>query len=191
MRANTPAEKEVVRRIRCMRVKSKRKHRRDPMVKVCIKEQQRAQKEEIKIVNELVKELRKDKRGNLEFEKPDDVLRLIFENVNSLGVFSAGKTKLRKQNQMRYLIRKYDIDVAAFVETMVDWRQVRKEESKFENLFTRPGEDKVCVTAYNATNDVIETERCQKGGTAMLTRGKMTASVKQVKADETGLGRFC
>ena len=92
---------------------------------------------------------------------------------------------------MRYLMRKYDIDVAAFVETMVDWRQVRKEESKFENLFTRPGEDKVCVTAYNATNDVIETERCQKGGTEMLTRGKMIASVRQVKADESGLGRFC
>ena len=193
MRENTLAEKEVVRRIRGLRVKSNRKRRRDPMVRAraCVKEQRRAHNEAIKIVNELVKELKEDKRGNVKFEKPNDVLRLIIENVNSLGIFSVGKAKLRKLNQMRYLICKYDIDVAAFVATIVDWRQVRNEESRFENLFTRPGEDKVCVTAHNATNDVIETERCQKGGTAMLTRGKMTASVRQVKADESGLGRFC
>ena len=158
MKANTPVAKEVVRRIRQIRVKNKRKHKRDPTVKAGIKEQRRARKEAIRIVNELVRELKDDKRGNVNCEKPDDVLRLIFENVNSLGVFSTGRAKLRKQNQMRYLMRKYDIDIAAFVETMVDWRQVKKEEAKFENLFTRPGEDKVCVTAYNATNDVIETE---------------------------------
>ena len=66
----------------------------------------------------------------------------MFENVNSLGVFSTGKAKLCKLNQMRYLVRKYEVDMAAFVETMVNWRQVRQEDSVFENLFTRPGEDK-------------------------------------------------
>ena len=119
-------------------------------------------------------------------------MRLFFENVNSLGVFTTGKSKLCKLNQkMRYLIRKYDIDIAAFVETMVDWRQVRQEGSAFEHLFTRSGEDKRCVTLYNVTTETIETECCQRGRTVILTRGRMSASVKQVKANESDLGRFC
>ena len=37
MRANTPTEMEVVRRIRQIRVKSKRKRKQDPTVKACIR----------------------------------------------------------------------------------------------------------------------------------------------------------
>ena len=94
MKANTPASEEVVKKIKQVHVKKKRKHRRDPTVKAGIKEQRRARKEAIRIVNELLRELRDDKRGKVSCEKPDDVLRLIFENVNSLGVFSTGRAKL-------------------------------------------------------------------------------------------------
>ena len=91
---------------------------------------------------------------------------------------------------MRYLIKKYNIDVAAFAETQVGWRQVRYENSAFGNLFTRPGEDRRSIVAHNITTEVLETERCQRGGTAILTRGRMSASVKKVDANETKLGRF-
>ena len=51
---------------------------------------------------------------------------------------------------MRHLIKKYDIDVASFVETQVDWRQVR-ESSLFENLFA-VGQDRRTVAANNVTD---------------------------------------
>ena len=70
MRENTPAEKEVVRRIRGMRVKSNRKRRRDPMVRACIKEQRRARNEAIKVVNELVKCSEKTNEGTWSLKSP-------------------------------------------------------------------------------------------------------------------------
>ena len=74
MRENTPAENEVVRRIRGKHTKSNRRRRRDPIVRACIKEQRQTRKKAIEVVNELVKKLREDKRGNVEFEKPNNVL---------------------------------------------------------------------------------------------------------------------
>ena len=47
------------------------------------------------------------------------------------------------------------------------------------------------MVAHNTTTETLETERCQRGGTAMLTRGRMCASVKEVDADKTNLGCFC
>ena len=67
-------------------------------------------------------------------KKPSNVLRLLFENANSIEVFSTGKAKLQKLDQMRYLIKKYDIDIAAFAETQIDWRQVTQESSYFGNF---------------------------------------------------------
>ena len=59
--------------------------------------------------------MREETAGKVDLKKPCHVLRLLFKNVNSLGIFSSGRAKGLKLNQMRYLIKKYDINVAAFL----------------------------------------------------------------------------
>ena len=72
----------------------------DPAVKADVNNQRRLRKEAMKKVNELLAQCRKDNCGKVEVTKPNDVLRVLFENVNSIGVFSTGKAKIQKLNQM-------------------------------------------------------------------------------------------
>ena len=88
---------------------------------------------------------------------------------------------------MRYLINKCDIDVAAFVETQVDWREVTQEHSLFENLFAKPGQDRRCVTANNVASEKLLTKRSQRGGTVMMVQGRMCTNINKVDRDEMKL----
>ena len=70
MKEHTPTEKEVVRRIKGMRLRNNRKYRRNPMVKASVKEQGKARNQAIRKVNELITLLREDTRGKVEVENP-------------------------------------------------------------------------------------------------------------------------
>ena len=77
------------------------------------------------------------------------VFKLIFENVNSLGAFATGEARGRKLRQRRYLLKRWDVDMASFTETQVDWRHA-DEGHQFDNLFARE-RDRRSVVAYNST----------------------------------------
>ena len=68
--------------------------------------------------------IRTGRYGHAPTAKPDDTIRLMVENWNSLGVFT-GKRKLPRINS---LIRSFGVDVIAGSETQCDWRQVDAEE---------------------------------------------------------------
>ena len=70
MKEHTPTEKEVVKKIKGMRQRNNRKHRRDPVVKASVKEQRTARNLAIKKVNEMITLLREDRRGNVDPKKP-------------------------------------------------------------------------------------------------------------------------
>ncbi len=59
-----------------------------------------------------------DKYGHIPGDNPDDYWRLMFENWNSLGVFT-GKKKVERVNM---LIKQYDVDTVAGCEAQCDWR---------------------------------------------------------------------
>ena len=80
---------------RVSRLKKKKK-RADSTVIVNQKTQSRQRKAATKHVNDLVSLLCKETCGQVEEEKPEDVFRTFFENVNSLGVFATGKARGRK-----------------------------------------------------------------------------------------------
>ena len=67
-----------------------------------------------KMVNEMVHKLTEQERGHVEKKKPSDTMRVMFENVNSLGVFTTGKHRNRKLRQLRHLIKEYEVDIAFF-----------------------------------------------------------------------------
>jgi hypothetical protein len=91
--------------------------------------------------------------------------------------------------QIRYLLKKWDVDMASFAETQVDWRHA-DEDHQFDNLFAR-GSDRRSVAACNSTVRKIPSPRNQRGGTAMMAFGRAVARVQEVDRDETKLGRFC
>ena len=188
-RNNTPTADEIIGKVRKVSRKQKKKGGRNPVIKATLKDQLQQRRAAIKKVNNIISLLREEACGKVDLKKPSNVLRLLFENVNSIGVFASGRARGQKLNQMRHLIKKYDIDVASFVETQVDWRQVR-ESSLFENLFA-VGQDRRTVAANNVTDKKLFTDRNQRGGTAMMTVGRMSVNVKKVDRDETKLGRFC
>ena len=117
-------------------------------------------------------------------EKPDDTIRLMVENWNSLGVFT-GKSKVSRVNS---LLRSFEVDVIAGSETQCDWRQV-EQDSRFEDLIA-PGVSKRVSVGHNITEPVDETPRAQMGGTAMAALGRLSASVIDTGQDHTGLGRW-
>ena len=90
---------------------------------------------------------------------------------------------------MRYLLNKWNVDMASFVETKADWRHADKGR-KFDNLFAR-GRDRRSIAAYNSTVKRILSPISRRGGTAMMTFGRAVASVRTVDRDKTKLGRFC
>ena len=116
-------------------------------------------------VRELGKE---DRYGFIPREKPDDVYRLMFENWNSLGVFT-GTSKISKLDR---IAKHYEVDTMAGCEAQCDWRYAEYEQ-QFRNLFAF-GKRTKSVVGHNITERTV---RDQKGGTAMMTFGRMTSHV--------------
>ena len=90
-------------------------------------------------------------------EKPDDCIRVIMENFNSLGVFTNG-TKINSLNKLCW---KYNTDDLAGCKTQANWRQAT-DEQQFRNLIG-VGVENRSVVAYNI-NECMQ--RNQHGGCA-------------------------
>ena len=125
--------------------------------------------------------------GRVSRVKPDDVVRIMYENFSSLGVFGEGPTKHRKIRQINKLIKDYGVDIMAGYETRTDWRFVTMEANKFENLFGN-GLPTKGVCASNTNDGKIK--RDQWGGTCIMAVGRLSSFVTEVGVDASGLGRW-
>ena len=125
--------------------------------------------------------------SSIEQTKPDDVVRVFFENFNSLCLFQKGKNYRKKIKRLRKLAKKYDVDVICGVETQTDWRFAKPGEV-FDNLLFR-GEERRSVVG----NNTAEQKACknQQGGTAMMVRGRLSGMVMETGRDGRKLGRWC
>ena len=121
----------------------------------------------------LIEETKGTQVSQVKQAKPDDVVRVFFENFNSLGVFTQGKARRKKIKRLRELAGKYDIDVMCGVETQTDWRYAKTSEN-FDNLLFR-GEERKSVVGFNSAEDKMC--RHQEGGTAMVARGRLSGMV--------------
>jgi hypothetical protein len=114
--------------------------------------------------------------------KPDDCVRLIMENFNSLGIFTKG-TKINSVNK---LCRQFNTDILAGCETQADWRQAT-DEQQFRNIIG-VGLETRSVVAHNINERM---QRNQHGGCAMMAMGRFSAEVVESGVDSYGLGRWC
>ena len=92
-KVNAPTANQIMDKVKKVSRRKKTKQRPDPTVIPQQKDGNRQRKEAVKQVNNLVSLLSKETCGQVEVEKPDDVFRLLFENVNSLGVFATGEAR--------------------------------------------------------------------------------------------------
>ena len=90
---------------------------------------------------------------------------------------------------MQYLLKRWDVDISSFAETQVDWRHTGKEH-QFDGLFAL-GSDKRIVIVLNFTVRKILSPRNQRGGTVMVTFGRVVTRVCEVNRDETKLRILC
>ena len=114
--------------------------------------------------------------------KPDNCVRVVMENFNSLGVFTNGV----KINALNKLCRKFNTDVLAGCETQADWSQAT-DKQQFRNIIG-VGMDTRSVVAHNI-NECMK--RNQHGGCAMMAMGQFSAEVVETGVDHYGLGRWC
>ena len=71
-----------------------------------------------------IKKLETEERyGYFPLEKPNDDYRILFENWNSLGVFT-GNDKI---NKIDGLVKHYQVDTLAGCEVQCDWRKAERE----------------------------------------------------------------
>ena len=76
-----------------------------------------------KIVSQETEQVvKEDRYGYFPREKPDDAVRLMYENWNSLGIFTGDK----KITTIDGLVKRYQVDILAGCETQCDWRQAER-----------------------------------------------------------------
>lgn len=126
--------------------------------------------------------VRDGQHGQVPLQKPDDVIRFMFENWNSLCL---GKG-LKRVRDINALVKRWDADVLLGCETQYDWRAL-DDELQFKNLFG-VGEEARYVASNNITRKPGVRE--QHGGTAGMVRGRLSSYVIDTGSDTTKLGRW-
>ena len=79
----------------------------------------------------------------------------------------------------------YEVDALAGCEMQCDWR-FAEHDRQFDELFG-VGKQKRSAVGYNVQEKAL---RNQKGGTAMMTMGRMSAFVVKTGVDDTKLERW-
>jgi hypothetical protein len=124
---------------------------------------------------------------NIPVIKPDDSIRLMYENFSSLSVFSVGTMHHKKILQINKLMADYGVDILAGCKTRTDWWFVESEEDKYCNLFGN-GRPTRGVCGYNINNEKMKQD--QWGGTCISAFGRLASFVTATGVDSTGLGQW-
>jgi hypothetical protein len=114
--------------------------------------------------------------------KPNNCVRLIMENFNSLGIFTKG-TKI---NSLNKLCRQFNTDILAGCKTQAD-RRTSTDEQQFRNIIGVSMETR-SIVAHNINERM---QQNQHGGCAMMAMGRFSAEVVESGVDLYGLGRWC
>ena len=118
-------------------------------------------------------------------KKADGVIRLLYENVNSLPNRICGNQKLEKAKD---LIHEWEADIVGMVEHRQNLKH-KNNNNGWNQLFRRGEEDVRSVVAHNVHENVAPV---QEGGVGLLMFGPLLESLdmKNSGKDESGLGRW-
>ena len=135
-------------------------------------------------VHDLMKNWTTDSYGRIDEKKPEGVIRLMWENTNSLKVIT--DPKLARVRCIDELRKRVQADILGLCETNCAWH-VAGRDRQFHQLFG-PGEDRMSRAACNK-NDRWP-PKSQYGGTALMAFGRLSGFSGGSGEDETKLGRW-
>jgi hypothetical protein len=123
--------------------------------------------------------------GNMPGKKVDGVVRLLYENVNSLSNRLWGNSKLEKAKD---LIHEWGADIVGMVEHRQNL-QHKDIRNGWNKLFMQGEEEVRSTVAHNVHENVSP---LQEGGVGLLMFGPLIGSLHTVQSgkDESGLGRW-
>ncbi len=119
--------------------------------------------------------------GHLPTHKRNGYIRIMFENWNSLGIF----THSWKIERINYLIKRHQIDIVAGCESQCNWALVPRHRHLADII--SPGYMKQGIAAHNQHENF---HRDQVGGTAVMGVGRICDLISEKGYDPTGLGRW-
>ncbi len=112
--------------------------------------------------------------------KKKNTIRFYFENLNGIR---SGLWGTDKGRYFTALIKKLDVDCFGAAETNLQWTMAQTSPTKILNL--KQGSR----TKYSCNKNETITEK-QQGGTCITMKEQYGQYVKEMGADETGLGRW-
>jgi hypothetical protein len=125
---------------------------------------------------------RKPAYGKAPLEKPDNLVCVIMENFNRLGLFTNG-TKI---NSLNKLCHQFNTNILVGCKTQADWRQATKKQ-QFRNIIGI-GMETQSIIAHNINEWM---QQNQHGGCAMMAMGRFSAEVMESGVNPSGLGHWC
>ena len=118
----------------------------------------------------------------MDLNKPDGVMRISLENVNSLSISNKRRSKNMRPAIIDQNRKRSSTDIICTVENQRHFNLV-DEHLQYEEL-VGPGEQKVAVAGFNEHCQIFN----QPGGVGMGAFGAISATARDGK-DESGLGR--
>ena len=121
--------------------------------------------------------------GNKIGRKQPGMARVMFQNPAGLGVGNNSN----KSHELREFIMDNDVDAIGMGETNVHWGKVSGSNSIWNRV--RPWfENSRVAAAYNVRDRFAQ--RAQRGGSAQITKGRLSHRVLETGRDPRGLGRW-
>ena len=138
----------------------------------------------------MAKKLRKynvERLGDLPTEREDGTMRVL---VSQMGGCASRETREIKMAATEKLIRRYDINLCAFMELNFNWSKVNSSANLATWLRDEERELR-SVTAHNTTESDETLGKHQPGGTGMICRHEFIQYARKPSVDPRGLGRWC
>jgi hypothetical protein len=125
--------------------------------------------------------------GNIPLERKDGTMRVL---VSQMGGCASMETRDIKIAATEHLIRKYDINICAFMELNFYWTKVNSS-ANLASWFHEEERKLHSVTAHNTMEFDDIFGKHQPGGTGMVCRHKFIQYARKPSVDSRGLGRWC
>jgi hypothetical protein len=122
--------------------------------------------------------------GSQDWRKSEGVVRIAFQNINSLGF-----DKERKKDMLLYtFLKDWEVDFGGIAETNICWQKMGHKQQFWDR--TKGWFDNRSVNYANNVNEPLISTRGQPGGVASLAIDRLATKVDTSGRDPSGLGRW-
>ncbi len=142
---------------------------------------------EMKAMEKKLTKYNVERLGEMPIERGDGTMRVL---VSQMGGCASMETREIKISATKQLVRTYDINFCAFMESSFNWSKVNSS-ANLASWFQEEERELCSVTAHNTTKSDKVFGKHQPGGTGMVCRHKFAQYARKPSINPRGLGRWC